>query len=198
MQSGVAHRGETQPLRDGERLMIRKIWRGFTLFLTAVAILLVGVGQFMTSEFVVERDIVIDAPPERVYDALDDFETFKQWSPWSNVSPPPGFTLAGAFEGRGASLEWESNNPRLRSGRLEIIDVDPPDRVVIAAQVAGAQDPEYRFLIAPSGSGSRLTWRYSEQYGWDLVARYLGLASKGWASDDAEQSLANIKELLES
>ena len=52
-----------------------------------LALLVVGVGLFLPTQFAVERSIVIDAPADRVFNYLVDPREWKKWTVWNQRDP---------------------------------------------------------------------------------------------------------------
>ena len=80
--------------------------------------------------FRVERAATIDAPPEKIFPLISDFHRWTAWSPWEDRDPDLQRSYSGAASGRGAVYEWKGNR-NVGSGRMEILDAPPPDRIVI-------------------------------------------------------------------
>jgi len=176
---------------------VKAIWRGFTLILIAAVIVLLVVGLVLPSSRSVEKSVTVNATPEAVFDVVNDFNSFQDWSSWASANPGPRLELRGRFEGKGAVVRWQEGPPLAEAGELEIVDTDPPREVRIAARFEGVEEASYTFTIEPAGDAARLTWHYESEFGWDLVGRYLGWFRQSWAEKDANQSLAAIKALAE-
>ena len=63
-----------------------------------VAIVAIGVGgaYLIPAETVVQRQAVINAPPEKVFAIVGDLRRFKEWSPWADLDPKPAICLRRA------------------------------------------------------------------------------------------------------
>jgi uncharacterized protein YndB with AHSA1/START domain len=109
--------------------------------------------------YTVERSVLIDAPPARIYYQIADFRQWPRWSPWEDLDPEIRRTYSGAEAGTGAVYAW-SGNRRAGQGRMQIIDVSEPTKVDIdlVFEKPWKARSDTRFTIEPSGSGSRVTW----------------------------------------
>ena len=90
--------------------------------LIVIGILLAAILVFAATKpgaFRVERARSIQAPPERIFDLINDFHRWGLWSPWEKLDPAMKRTFAGAESGKGAVYEWAGNS-KAGQGRMEI------------------------------------------------------------------------------
>ena len=70
--------------------------------ITILAIL--GLSYFLPSEWKVERSIVINAAPEKIYPLIASFNTgWPKWSAFDAAFPDLAYTASGPEEGVGAT-----------------------------------------------------------------------------------------------
>lgn len=94
----------------------------------------------------------IDAPPERVWDALVDFERYAEWNPW--LIEASGTAVVGARVDAVVVLGQETRD----AGHV-VLQVQPPEVLCwrdAGAQVAVAYGQRCRWLTAHDG-GTQLT-----------------------------------------
>ncbi len=155
------------------------------------------IGLFLDERVHVERSISIEAPPSVVFALVNDLRQFNRWSPWAETDPNIRYTFDGPASGEGARMSWESEHPNVSSGSSEIIE-SRPDRLVRTALDFGSQgDAVAFFSLEPVDSGTRVTWGFDSDFGYDLVGRYFGLLMDGWVGGDYERGLARLKRLAE-
>ena len=70
--------------------------------------------------FRIERSVVIEAPPEKIFPLINDLRRMQTWSAWENVDPGMKRTHSGAANGKGAAYAWEGNS-EIGAGRMKII-----------------------------------------------------------------------------
>ena len=58
-------------------------------FAVAVIVVFLGGGYVLPGEAVVQRQIVIAAPPEKVFAVIGSLKRFNEWSPWAELIPIP-------------------------------------------------------------------------------------------------------------
>ena len=78
----------------------------------------------------VQRSVSIKAPPERIFPLISDFHQWRNWSPYEQKDPAMKRTYGGAERGKGAVYAWEGDK-NVGSGRMEILEASPPQKVVI-------------------------------------------------------------------
>lgn len=114
----------------------------------------------MTSIYTVERTRTIDAPAERVYPLIADFQQWPRWSPWEDVDPELQRRYSGAESGVGAVYGW-SGNRKAGAGRMEILRAEPSSLVEIDLRFEKPfkSQSTSTFLLEPVGDRTQVTWR---------------------------------------
>src|ERR1700731_4404985 len=80
--------------------------------------------------FSVRRAITVKAPAERIFPLINDFHQWGTWSPYEHKDPAMKRSYSGAESGKGAVYAWDGNK-NVGSGRMEILDVSVPAKIVI-------------------------------------------------------------------
>ncbi|HAD04918.1 MAG: polyketide cyclase [Desulfuromonadales bacterium GWD2_61_12] len=80
--------------------------------------------------FRIERVTNINAPPEKIFPLIDNFQQWEDWSPWEKVDPNLLRSYSGAASGKGAVYVWQGNR-EVGVGRMEIVESAPPSLVLI-------------------------------------------------------------------
>jgi uncharacterized protein YndB with AHSA1/START domain len=109
--------------------------------------------------FSVQRSAAIHAPPEKIFPLINDFHQWRAWSPYEDRDPDLQRTYSGANSGKGAVYEWRGNR-NVGSGRMEILDAPPPNRIAIKldfiSPFEGHNTAEFTFV--PQGDTTNVTW----------------------------------------
>ncbi|GIX35013.1 MAG: hypothetical protein KatS3mg126_0792 [Lysobacteraceae bacterium] len=162
-------------------------------------VLLAGVfalgGMGLPDRAVVERDIRIERPPATVYALLDGFGRFNEWSPWRDYDPSALYEISGPEHGVGARMRWSGAKG---SGVQEIVEVEPPHRIVVALDFGEQGTALSRFLLTPAGGGTRLTWQLESDARGSWLGRWFNLLLDRMVGPDYERGLAALKALAES
>ncbi len=164
-----------------------------------LVLLVVLVGYLLLpSVATLSREIVIDAPQQEVFAAVNSFERFDEWSPWADLDPGARQVISGPPAGEGARHQWHSDNPSVGSGSQEIILSEAPVRVQMQVQFSGfASDNISTFTLSPESQGTRVTWSYRTDVGNQLLGRYFLLLLEGMLGPQYEKGLMRLKMLLE-
>ena len=166
--------------------------------LLALVVLAVVAGVLLPSTVHVERSTVIEAPPSTVFALVNGFSQFNRWSPWFEMDPEARFTYEGPAFGPGAKMSWVSDNPHVGSGSQEITSATPFERVEIHDDFGDQGSAEVSFTIEKVDSGSRITWDFDTDLGWNLIDRYQGLMFDKWVGQSYESGLEKLKEIAEA
>ncbi len=114
----------------------------------------------MAATYTVQRSRTIDAPADRVYALIADFQQWPAWSPGEDVDPELQREYSGATSGQGAVYSW-SGNRKAGTGRMEIVDVEPDRRIDIDLRFEKPFTSENRtsFVLTPQGDATTVTWQ---------------------------------------
>jgi uncharacterized protein YndB with AHSA1/START domain len=107
----------------------------------------------------VERSIVINAPPAKIFALLDDFHQWPQWAPQDRDDSSMTRNYSGAASGVGAVSEWRGK-VATGHGRMEITESIPDSRVVARTDFLKpfVAHNENQFTLQPEGATTRVTW----------------------------------------
>lgn len=169
------------------------------LTLLALIVALIGYGFWLPSSATVTRSVEIDAPPEVVFELLNGFTRFNEWSPWAGLDPDARYELEGPASGVGAVQRWMSEQRQVGSGRQEIRVSEPYRLIEIDLRFSGfeAARNTSRFELEPRAGGTRLTWAYESEVGSNLLGRYFLLLLDRMGGDQYQQGLLRLKALVE-
>lgn len=164
---------------------------------------LFALGYVLPDRAHVEREIVIDAPPEKIFALVSDLESWDAWTPLAEIGPQADYQTSGV--GLGQILEVKSAH--LAPARLtqEIVAVAEPARLVTRLNLAGLGGADSAFTLIPERDGAvRVVWSLDSNLRehapllmkpfW-TYASYFAEPAIGPAS---EQSLANLKRVAEA
>lgn len=151
------------------------------LSLLLVFILAVVITMLLPDKGHIERSVEVASPVRQVYDSVNTFHRFPQWSTVLARDPSARIRFEGPPSGEGARVVWDSADPE-RSGSLEIISSTQDKQVKMAVQNSwSGEDKVYTIDIEPTARGKtvNITWSYDVSYGWNLMWRFLGLYIHG-------------------
>jgi len=169
------------------------------LIVAVVVAAFLGYAATRPDTFRIERATSIKAPPERIFPLINDFHAWRQWSPYENIDPALKRTYSGAASGKGAVYEWEGNN-KVGSGRMEITESSPPNRVVIALHFIKPFEARNtaEFTVQPKGGSTDVTWAMHGPSPFMVKVMSTVGAMDRMLGKQFEQGLANLKAAAET
>ncbi|ULU27792.1 polyketide cyclase [Dyella terrae] len=184
----------------------------FIVALIIVAVAAVVVGVVMPSSGHIERSLVIGKDMRQVYDVLNNFRRFPEYSEQRDADRNIKFDFSGKAYGPGAEVSWSSNDGKVGSGKFTVASADPSfDKVDATAKkstVVWNVDNDWRgndkhFTIDLERNGSRgqltkATWSYDVDYGFNLINRYSSLYIHGDPDVFVQATLNNLQNVLAS
>ncbi|NVK21174.1 MAG: SRPBCC family protein [Kangiellaceae bacterium] len=170
----------------------------FIILATLVAILVIA-GFFLPKESHVERSTTINASMDTVFQQVNSFQNFNQWSPWVEKDPNATYTYSGPDAGVGNKMAWASELREVGSGSQEIVESDYPRHVKTKLYFGDDPNPGYAtFTLEELGpKQTKLTWSFDADFGSNIVGRYFGLMMDGMLGPEYEKGLAKLKSTLE-
>lgn len=175
--------------------MIKKILLGLAVLILA----LIGFVLMQPDEFSLSRSTVIAAPPQRVFEQVNDFRNWEAWSPWAELDPNSQVSFEGPESGEGSVFKW-SGNKEVGEGSQKIVESRPGELVrielVFVKPFAGTS--ETTFTFQPEGEGTRATWAMSGKNNFVGKCISLVMDCEKMLGPTFEEGLANLKTVVES
>ncbi len=175
-----------------------RILRNIVIGLIVLVVALAAGSYLLPRNVIVERMMVIDAPPEAVFPHVNSLQAATEWSPWISRDPEVQLAYSGPEAGVGNVLEWQSDHPQVGDGRQEIIESEANARVVSSLDFGSMGTATAWFDLAPDGAGTRIVWGLDADMGMSPIGRWMGLAMDRLVGGDYEAGLANLKALVEA
>ena len=169
--------------------------------LLIVFVLVVVVGALLPAHGHLERSVEVSSPLRQIFDSVDTFRRFPEWSALRRLDPQTKMTFEGPESGKGARVKWTSASPQVGDGALEIASTEQDSKVVMALTNAwSGDDKKYTVTLTPSQNGKTvvINWAYDADYGWNLQWRYAGLYINGDPASQIQTNLTNIAAMLAS
>jgi uncharacterized membrane protein len=141
----------------------------------------------------INKDILINAPLDQVFDMIYDFESIPKWM----VGMEEVHNISPGERGEGSTFEWTYNMAGIKfAGTSRVISLDPPRQAILES--TGGIDSTWTWTYAAEGEGTRLTCDLEYTVpggGLGKIADRLVVERANAKS--MEESLANIKALAE-
>lgn len=159
--------------------------------------LLITIGALLPSASHVERSVSINAPQETVFNYLNSYQNFNNWSPWHRIDPNTKYSYSGAESGVGAMMSWQSDNDKVGSGSQKIIESIPHKFIKVELNFQGMGAAESSYKLTSLGENTEVTWAFDNDVGWNLISRYFGLFMDKLLGPSYEAGLHNLKDNFE-
>jgi uncharacterized protein YndB with AHSA1/START domain len=166
-----------------------------------VALLVVGVlltAATRPDTFRVERTAVIQAPPEKVFPYLSDFERWSAWSPWEKKDPAMKRTYGATRSGKGARYAWQGNSD-VGQGSMEIVESVAPSRLALKLDFVKPFEAhnDVEFRLKPEAGGTRVAWSMEGPVPYFARIIHLFVNMDRMVGKDFEAGLASLKSAAE-
>jgi uncharacterized protein YndB with AHSA1/START domain len=148
--------------------------------------------------FRVERAATIQAPADKVYANLADFQKWPAWSPWEKRDPQMKRTMSTPSAGQGATYAWQGNK-EVGSGRMQIVDAQEAKRLGIKIDFLEPFEAhnDVEFTLQPRDGGTQVTWAMHGPA--TLLTKVMGVffSMDAMIGKDFEAGLADLKTVAE-
>lgn len=164
----------------------------------AIVIMVLIVAALQPAAFRVERSASIAAPPDVLFDQVNDHKKFQQWNPWAKMDPEAKTTYSGPDAGVGAVASW--NGVKVGVGSATIIESKPGElvrqRMDWLKPIQGTSTVDFTFK--PDGGKTLVTWAmYGEN---KLIGKLFSLFMdcEKMCGPEFEKGLADLGKIVTS
>ncbi|MBT9560049.1 MAG: SRPBCC family protein [Myxococcales bacterium] len=176
-----------------------------TIALVVIGVIALGVATVLFSAsqkpdtFRYERRTLVNAPPDRVHGLVDDFNAWRDWSPWEGMDPAMNRQFSGTKRGVGAVYEWNGNK-KVGRGRMEILDSVSPGHVFIKLDFFSPFEAHNRaeFTFRAVGNQTEVVWAMTGPQPFMSKVMTVVLNLEKLVGKDFEKGLVQLKAKAES
>src|ERR1700730_3284227 len=96
--------------RENDRFIAAEEESMLEIIIIALVILVAAVliiAAMRPDKLSVQRATTINAPSERIFPLINDFDLWRSWSPYERKDPAMNRAFSGAASGKGAIYEWD-------------------------------------------------------------------------------------------
>lgn len=149
------------------------------------------------SDFRIERSTTVRAAPETLFDLIEDFHRWTEWSPYENMDRDLKRTYGGAERGVGAAYGWEGRKTGV--GSMIVTEADKPSQVLIDLNFTKPFQAHNKaaFTLEPVGDSTKVTWAMSGHSGFFAKLMSMFFSMEKMVGPQFEQGLANLKAVAE-
>ncbi len=148
-----------EPFTLNKLPMIKKILLALLAATAVVVIIILGLAAFQPDSFSVQRSVTISAPPQVLFEQVNDHRKFAVWNPWAKLDPGIRNTYSGPASGIGSVASWEGNK-EVGAGSATIIESKPGElvrqRMDWRKPMEGTSTVDFTFK--PEGDRTLVTW----------------------------------------
>lgn len=111
----------------------------------------------------IKDSMVIKAPPEVVFNKVNDYRNWETWGPWKKEDPTIRFTYAEKTAGEGASYSWDGE----MNGSMKTTKVIPNKEIeqdLTLETPGGARHPKVYWSFEEVPEGTNITWRMKGEH----------------------------------
>ena len=168
------------------------------LILVVVVVLCVVIAM-QPADFTITRSTEINASTDKVFELVNDFHKWDQWSPWAKLDPNMKVTYSGADSGVGAEYSW-SGNDEVGEGKMTIKSNHPPKQIVINLEFIKpfAAKNLTGFDFRAEGEKTNVTWSMIGKKNFMTKAFCLVMDMDKMVGGDFEKGLAQMKTVAEA
>lgn len=169
----------------------------FKKILIGLAVVVIGFIGFVAtrpSDFRIERTATVDAPPQVVFNQVNDFHNWQVWSPWAKLDPNAKSDFMGVSSGIGAGFHWAGNN-QVGEGTQTILDSRTPEFIQIQLDFLKPLKSSAiaEFTFAPQGENQTVvTWTMYGKNNFIGRAMCVFMDMDKMVGGQFEQGLANL------
>ena len=146
----------------------------------------------------IQRAIVINAPPERVFTLINDLHNWKDWGPDEKADKTVMYSFSGSPSGIGAASEWDSRGSAGK-GQMMITESEPAKRVAVKVDFVKpfASHNLNEFTFEPAGPSTRLTWSWQGQNLYFMKVMGVFVSMDKMIGSHFDSGLQNLKAIAE-
>src|SRR5260221_7281512 len=174
--------------------MIKKVILGILAVIVLIIVGFCAIVAMQPADYTVSRSTTVNAPPEKVFEQVNDFHKWDGWSPWAKLDPAMKATYSGPESGMGASYAWVGNND-VGEGKMTIAESHPSQHIKINLEfIKPFQATNItEFMFKPDGDKTTVTWTMSGHN--NFVGKAFGLMMNmdKTIGGDFEKGLAQMK-----
>lgn len=155
------------------------------------------IAALMPSSYSIQKSIVVNAPPQKIFENVADLNRYKDWNPWQKMEPQSKTTITGTPATPGHKFEWEGK--KIGMGSLTIRDVKPYTDVHIDLEFLKPWKSKANDIWKFEATGSnqvKITWSNNGPLAYPMARLMSPMINKN-LNAQFEAGLKSLKELCE-
>lgn len=147
----------------------------------------------------INRSKVINAPAAVVFDKVNDYKSWTEWSPWFELDPEVKLTYGDITSGSGASYSWHSDNKDVGAGSMETTEAVTNESISqkIAFTKPWQSESDIYWTFKPAeGGGTEVTWGMKGEM--PFMQRFFASRMDEMVGPDYERGLAKLDSVIQA
>jgi hypothetical protein len=173
---------------------MKRFFTWLAAIIVALVLVFIAGGYALPGDVVLERQITVKAPPDKVFAIVGDLRRFNEFSPWAEMDPGTKYTFSGPEKGAGQKMAWQSS--KLGNGSQTIVDYVEKRRVSSTLDFGDMGKANSSFELSSIGTDTAITWGFKTVLAGPFD-RWMGLLYRRWVGADYEKGLAKLKTVAE-
>jgi hypothetical protein len=179
--------------------MTKKVILGIFAVILLVIVAFCAIVAIQPADYKIARSATVNAPPDKVFEQVNDFHKWDAWSPWAKLDPAMKTTYSGPGSGQGASYSWAGND-QVGEGKMTIAESHPSEHIKINLEFIKPWQANNvtEFMFKPEGDKTNVTWTMSGHNNFTGKAFGLLMNMDKMIGNDFDKGLAQLKTVAES
>jgi len=174
---------------------MKKFLKYLIIFLIGLAVLALALMFISPSKLVFEESDTMDANPLMVYNMVNDFKKWEDWSPWGEMDPEAENSYTSKTRGVGAQWSWKGE--KVGEGSQTITESTKGEKIRTALKFSNWDGESYSDWHFTDVDGkTKVRWGF-EGGETPFVMRPFNLLMKNGLIDTYKKGLNNIKKIVE-
>lgn len=174
----------------------------FKKILIGVLFLIIGLftyAYFLPPEYLIYREISINAKAETIFPLIVNTKMADEWMPWKELDPNVKITYSGPDGAIGSTANWESDG-QMGVGKSEVVDVVPNQKVT--TKITYFKPMEFtqisEFSLTQKNEGTVMRWTVSGNKTFISRLMCIFMDLDKYLGGEFENGLRKLKEIVES
>jgi hypothetical protein len=169
--------------------------KSILIALVATLAILFGVSFFLPSHYTIEKKMVIQADPEKIYNQVCDLHQWHNWSAWNERKYN---SIELFYEGQpkeiGSTMKWKADGDE---GKVTLTGLVPFQSTLFNVTMEESWVAQGKFDLVKKEVGTEVKWIMKGDVGNNFIGRYFVLFADQFISSDMQIGLENLKKICE-
>ncbi|GAC1427056.1 MAG: hypothetical protein NVSMB7_03800 [Chitinophagaceae bacterium] len=168
--------------------------------IAALVVLLLIIALFLKKEYTIEREVIIDQPPQQVFSYVKQVKNQDNYSVWNKMDPAMQKTYTGTDGTVGFVYAWDSTNKRAGKGEQEIKAIKEGERIDMGLHFIKPFEGRanaYMTTAAVSPGQTNVKWGINGKMNYPMNIMLPLMNMEKMMGTDLAMGIGNLKGILE-